>query len=244
MPQLTIFLDDGGVISDNNLRASQWQRLVGEFFVPLLGGTSEAWKEANGIVSERLFQADAWDARLRAASDYQSFDRSYQFDWLSGMCEIVGLEIPPEEACVELAYRATVSITCRISAAFPGVVDTIRQLSRQGYTLHTASGEPSVALSGYLSALKVVDCFGHLYGPDLVDTFKIGTEYYKSFFADLGINPSEALVVDDSPHAVNWASQVGAQAVLVSNTLPAEKKKIQYIKSLAELPSLLQRSFS
>src|SRR6266700_615681 len=162
MPQLTIFLDDGGVISDNNLRASQWQRLVGEFFMPLLGGTSEAWKEANWIVSERLFQADAWDARLRAASDYQSFDYAYQFDWLSGMCEIIGLEIPPEEACVELAYRATVSITCQVSAAFPGAVDTIRQLSRQGYILHTASGEPSVALSGYLSGLKVVNCFGSL----------------------------------------------------------------------------------
>jgi len=33
-----IFLDDGGVMNDNNARALQWQRLVGEYFVPLLGG--------------------------------------------------------------------------------------------------------------------------------------------------------------------------------------------------------------
>ena len=29
-----VFLDDGGVINDNSLRAPQWRRLVGEFFVP------------------------------------------------------------------------------------------------------------------------------------------------------------------------------------------------------------------
>ena len=42
-----IFLDDGGVLNDNDRRAPQWQRLVGEFFVPRLGGTHQAWAEAN-----------------------------------------------------------------------------------------------------------------------------------------------------------------------------------------------------
>ena len=36
--RLIIFLDDGGVMNDNNTRALQWQRLVSEFFAPLLGG--------------------------------------------------------------------------------------------------------------------------------------------------------------------------------------------------------------
>ena len=49
MPQFVVFLDDGGVMNDNSQRGFQWRRLVGEFFVPLLGGTSEAWVEANRI---------------------------------------------------------------------------------------------------------------------------------------------------------------------------------------------------
>jgi hypothetical protein len=52
--QLMIFLDDGGVMNDNSQRASQWQRLVSEFFLPLLGGTKEAWIEANRVAVDRV----------------------------------------------------------------------------------------------------------------------------------------------------------------------------------------------
>ena len=39
--RLMVFLDDGGVMNDNNERGLQWQRLVSEYFVPLLGGPRE-----------------------------------------------------------------------------------------------------------------------------------------------------------------------------------------------------------
>jgi hypothetical protein len=29
-----VFIDDGGVMNDNNERGLQWHRLVGEYFVP------------------------------------------------------------------------------------------------------------------------------------------------------------------------------------------------------------------
>jgi hypothetical protein len=77
-----IFLDDGGVMNDNNVRALQWQRLVGEYFVPLLGGSPEAWSRANRVVTDRLFEPDAWRRRVQAAADYRSFDRDYQVEWL------------------------------------------------------------------------------------------------------------------------------------------------------------------
>jgi beta-phosphoglucomutase-like phosphatase (HAD superfamily) len=98
------------------------------------------------------------------------------------------------------------------------VVDAIRMLHRQGYMLHTTSGESSLDLAGYLQAMGVSDCFGRLYGPDLIDTFKEGPEYYERMLADLGISPADALVVDDSPRAIQWATQVGARAVLVGDS--------------------------
>src|SRR6266581_3269207 len=210
-----VFLDDGGVMNDNGTRASQWQRLVSEFFVPLLSGTAEAWSHANRVAADRLFEPGAWRRRVQAAPDYRSFDRAYQMEWLQGMCELVGVGTPPEEECLRLARRAVTFITCRVQAAFPGVVDAIRTLHRQGYMLHTASGESSLDLAGYLQAMGVHDCFGRLYGPDLIDTFKEGPEYYERMLADLGIAPADALVVDDSPHAIGWATQVWARAVLV-----------------------------
>ena len=239
--RLIIFLDDGGVMNDNNVRALQWQRLVSEYFVPLLGGSPEAWSRANRVVTDRLFEPDAWQRRVQAAADYRSFDRDYQVEWLQGMCDLVGIETPPEEECLRLARRATAFITRRVRAAFPGVVDTICMLHRQGYALHTASGESSLDLEGYLQAMGVRDCFGRLYGPDLIETLKEGPEYYERIFADLGISAADAVVVDDSPRATQWAMQVGTRAVLVGGSSRPQTGTTAQIGSLLELPATLQQ---
>ena len=47
--RLMVFLDDGGVMNDNNERGLQWQRLVSEFFAPLLGGPADAWFRVDGF---------------------------------------------------------------------------------------------------------------------------------------------------------------------------------------------------
>src|SRR5689334_9804797 len=94
MGRFMIFLDDGGVMNDNRKRGPQWQYLVSEFFVPLLGGTPEAWMEANRSVVNRLLEPVAWQTRLLSATDYKSFDRAYQLDWLRGMVELVGVVAP------------------------------------------------------------------------------------------------------------------------------------------------------
>jgi HAD superfamily hydrolase (TIGR01509 family) len=236
-----IFLDDGGVMNDNRTRALQWQCLVGEYFVPLLGGLPEAWSRANRLVTDRLFEPDAWRRRVQAAADYRSFDRDYQVEWLRGMCGLVGIETPPEEECLRLARRAAAFIPHHVQAAFPGVVDSISVLHRQGYSLHTASGESSIELGGYLQAMGVCDCFGRLYGPDLIETLKEGPEYYERIFADLGISAADALVVDDSPRATRWARQVGARTVLVGDSSLLSIEAIVQIGSLVELPATLQQ---
>ena len=241
MSQLMVFLDDGGVMNDSSQRTPQWQRLVSEFFTPLLGGTPEAWIEVNRIVFDRLLDPDNWRIRVQAASDYASFDYTYQLDWLGGMCELLGIPTPPAEECFALAHRAVAYILPRVHAVFPGVVDTIRTLHRQGYTLHTASGEPSFELAVHLDGMGVRDCFGRLYGPDLIDTFKEGPEYYERIFADVGVSPTDALVVDNSPYAINWVEQTGARTVLVSNSIYSGTKETLRIGSLAELPEIIQR---
>jgi hypothetical protein len=51
---LNIFLDDGGVITGKERRAAEFERLVGDCFVPLLGGTEEAWNSAHHVVVGQL----------------------------------------------------------------------------------------------------------------------------------------------------------------------------------------------
>ncbi len=110
-------------------------------------------------------------------------------------------------------------------------MEAIHQLHAQGYTLHTASGTSSRELAGYLEGMGVLECFGRLYGPDLVNTLKSGPRYYARIFADAGVSPSEALVVDDSAKALGWAAEVGARTILIGED--------GVITSLAELPTLL-----
>jgi len=104
VPPLNIFLDDGGVITDKQRRAAEFGRLVGDYFVPLLGGTEEAWARAHHTVVDRL--ADPQSMGVLTTADFVSFYRAYQLHWVAGMCELLDLPTPPEEERLDLAYRA------------------------------------------------------------------------------------------------------------------------------------------
>lgn len=118
--------------------------------------------------------------------------------------------------------------------------NTILQSSDPGSNgnhLHTTSGACSTEVAGYLEGMEVRHCFGRLYGADMINTFKEGPEYYKRIFTDVGILPTEALVVDDCPHAIAWAAQTGARTVLISTSSSPENSVTLRIGSLAELPT-------
>jgi len=234
-----ILLDDGGVMSDNRLRGSQWQRLVGKFFMPRLGGEAVAWSEANRVYTAHLFEATNWQTRVQATPNYRDFERVYWLDWLGGMCQFVGVKAPSEEECIELARQAEAYITPRVRASFPGVIEALRELHIQGYEMHTASGESSIHLQNYLQGMGVREYFGRLYGSDLVGMLKEWPAYYERLFTDSGITPSSALIVDDSPRNLAWARDLGAMTVLVSAQHEALDGMF-CIRSLAELPELVQ----
>ncbi len=105
MPRLIVLLDVGGVINDKRQQTAQWQRLVGGYFAPLLGGAPEAWNEAHQAVTER-FQ-DQGSAIAQAVLDFVSFHRTYKHYWLSGMCELRSL--------FELSVRLLGTAQCPIS---------------------------------------------------------------------------------------------------------------------------------
>ena len=236
--RVVLFFDDGGVISDNHRRALQWQRLLGEFLPPLLGGSAAAWAEANYHVMLTYSGTYLEGLLLRAGGNFHALRRLEQVEWLRMMCEYVGVPVPPEDQCVEVAEEACRHVIPRLRSALPGALDAIRRLRAMGYELHTASGEYSDELELYLAALHVHDCFGRLYGPDLVGVLKTGPEFYHRVFADAGVPPAEAVVVDDKPQCVAWAQEVGARGVLVGAAAPAPGPAL-CVGSLADLPSVV-----
>ncbi len=157
MSLLNIFLDDGGVITDKQRRAAEFERLVGDCFVPLLGGTEAAWTRAHRAVVDRL--ADPLSMSVLTAADFAGFYRAYQLRWVGGMCALLDLPTPPEEECLDLAYRALGWITRRIQAALPGAVEAIRLLHRQGYALHARWNWPGL-LRGWGCGIALVASTG------------------------------------------------------------------------------------
>ncbi|MBC7338293.1 MAG: HAD-IA family hydrolase [Firmicutes bacterium] len=242
--RVVLFLDDGDVISDNRRRAAQWQKLLGEFLPPVLGGSAATWGEANYLVISTYSGTYLEDLLVRAGGDFRAFRRLEQVEWMRRMCEYVGVPVPPEEQCLEVAERAWRHVIPKLRPAFPGAVEAIRRLRAMGYDLHTASGDLSDQLELYLAALGIRDCFGRLYGPDLVGVLKTGPEFYQRVFADAGVPPVQAVVVDDKPQCVAWAQEVGARGVLVGAAervgAPAPAQgPVLCLASLADLPSAI-----
>jgi FMN phosphatase YigB (HAD superfamily) len=239
--QPNIFLDDGGVMNDNERRSGDWRRLVGAYFAPRLGGSPEEWARANVIAAERYgaryLQTRAENPYLDHGADWvESSDL-----WLAEMAEAVGVAVPADRVERQrLVEDASAFITRNVRAAFPGASAAIRQLHGAGYRLYTASGEHSLELNGYLTGMGVRECFHTLYGPDLVQTSKAGPHYYERVFDHAGIAPIGALVVDDNGSVLDWAASVGARTILCRPTPPTSTRH-GHITSLADLPAVLER---
>lgn len=200
-------------MNDNSRRAPQWRRLLGECMPPLLGGTPEQWAEANRQTFPRVWAAIS--SRMTGFATHADFQREYDILWLRGMCELMAVPMPSEDRALEIATTAAKYITARVRSEYPDAIAAIRLLRQAGFTLHTSSGTRSFELEGILGGMGVRDCFGHLFGPDLVDMVKGSSEYYRRVFEQAAVHPPGAVVFDDSENACEWAAEIGARTIQV-----------------------------
>jgi HAD superfamily hydrolase (TIGR01509 family) len=225
-----IFLDAAGVLLDTSVMPSQWQRLVGEYLAPRLGGTPDAWAAANAWAADRLW------ARYRdpGGTPNETHDRLRRL-WLREMCERVGVPVPKE---LKEMVRPLQEYVCeRVVAAYPGVVDAVRTLHRQGFALFTATGQPSHEISGYLRALGIRDLFTKTYGTDLVDRWKNNSAYYSRALADAGVAGSDAIAVDDTERMLDHARRAGfGRTFWVTSAGASETHEV-----ISSLPQLAER---
>jgi FMN phosphatase YigB (HAD superfamily) len=105
--------------------------------------------------------------------------------------------------------------------------------------LHTASGEHSYELDGYLDGMGVRDCFGTLYGSDLVGTAKSAPVYYQRILEELRLASEQALFVDDKEAMLDWAADLGAQTILC-HPEPPRRSRHGHVATLSDLPKRLE----
>lgn len=210
---LTLFLDDGGVLNDNRLRAPEWRRLIGEFMPNRMGGTAERWMTANHLVFPRVW--DDLQERMPRCASHQEFQRTYAVSWMGGMCGYLGIAPPRDDEAAALHRELSIYVAERADSAIAGAAHAVRVLHRAGYALYMASGTPSWELQGILTHMGIAEALSGLYGPDLVDHVKHGPAFYRRVFAHAGVAPSSALVIESDSTCCHWASEAGARTVWI-----------------------------
>jgi HAD superfamily hydrolase (TIGR01509 family) len=63
--------------------------------------------------------------------------------------------------------------------------------------------------------MGTLDIFDRVYGSDLVNVWKASPAYYRAVLADTGTDAANAVVIDDSKTAIDWAGECGLRGVLV-----------------------------
>jgi HAD superfamily hydrolase (TIGR01509 family) len=82
------------------------------------------------------------------------------------------------------------------------------------------------------------DVFDRVYGSDLLNVWKSSAAYYRVILADTGIDPATALVIDDSPRAIEWAAECGLGGVLVRRRAD-EPFESSVLRAIDEVDALL-----
>jgi len=222
-----IFLDHGGVLYDPERMGPEWRRVIGEYLSACFGGDPLQWGNANREAFNRWFGTYSSRAPHAQGHALRTLLREIDTTWLQDLFRINRQPVPPPGVAAQIARALLDWGASRIAAAFPGAAEAVRVLRRAGARLFLASAADASTLQGYLEGMGIRDCIERPYGIDLVGVAKFSPQFYRAIFTDAGIDPAEAVVVDDRPDAAAWATEAGvALAVLIGRDIPA----------LAELP--------
>jgi phosphoglycolate phosphatase-like HAD superfamily hydrolase len=205
-----VFFDLDGVILDPARTGAEWERLVGEFFAPRLGGSAADWALANRRIVPGLFEVYVQPVD----GDPSITEAQYGLAWVRGLCRELGVTPPSEQEAVRLWRAAEVHVCAQTTAAFACTGAIIEALGGK-YGLHTASGNFSWRVDALLTQLGVIERFGVRSGPDVVGAAKHSTRFYERTFAAAGIEARFALVVDDDARQLDLAASLGARTALI-----------------------------
>lgn len=230
-----VFLDDGGVLNDNERRAPEWERLLGEFLSPRFGGTPQAWGEANHAVYGGLWD-EWWKALAGGIELSPDWWPLQDHRWLTGMFDRVGVAWPADIPGTTRAARA--HVMKYIDCAYPEAADAVRAIRALGLTVHTASGGLSYELAPYFERMGIRDLFDRLYGPDLIGVHKNSVHYYERIVEDSGVDPRTSVIVDSHAEPLEWADAVGFRTVHVDRR--GTGSRFTRISSLDRLLPLLE----
>ncbi|WP_426243328.1 HAD-IA family hydrolase [Nocardioides sp. LHG3406-4] len=99
----------------------------------------------------------------------------------------------------------------------PGMADWIDQAVADSRVLAVASSSPRGWVMSHLDRVGVLGCFTALACGDEVDAHKPAPDVYLLALHRLGLSPTAAVAVEDTPHGVAAAQAAGLRAIAIPN---------------------------
>lgn len=124
-------------------------------------------------------------------------------------------------------------------AVLPGVHDYLAEGRRLGLHLGVASSSSRAWVSGHLTRLALHQHFLCIKCRDDVPRPKPDPALYQAALEALGVQPQEAIALEDSPNGIAAAKRAGLFCVAVPNPLTRQLSLAQadlQVSSLADLP--------
>jgi HAD superfamily hydrolase (TIGR01509 family) len=128
----------------------------------------------------------------------------------------------------------------------PGIVEHLDAARSLGLKVGVASSSTRDWVRGHLDRLGILDRFECVRCRDNVSNAKPAPDLYIAVLDCLGVSPSEALAIEDSPNGVIAAKRAGMRCVAIPNNITASLDLSHadlVLRALSEvtLPELLQR---
>jgi HAD superfamily hydrolase (TIGR01509 family) len=185
-----IIFDFDGLILDTEVPAFQsWQELYSANGCTL---PFSAWSQLIGTMDSPFDPFDLLEEQMGCTLDRAAVDRQRQ---------------SREDALIAM------------QSPLPGVEDLLASARKRGLKLAVASSSSRDWVSGHLSRLGLLGYFECLRTKDDVAVTKPDPALYLSALDCLGVEPENAMAIEDSPNGVLAAKRAGLFCVAVPNSL-------------------------
>ena len=166
-----------------------------------------------------------------------------------GVAKLVERGLPPAAAPAEFDQLVARYVALyherqtALTRPYPGVVETLRALSGEGWRLAVCTNKPEAATREILAAFGLDDLFAAVGGGDSFAVRKPAAGHPLATLARMAAPPGSAVMVGDSPNDVLSARGAGLPVIVVgygySRVPPAELGADAVIERFAELPAAL-----
>jgi HAD superfamily hydrolase (TIGR01509 family) len=153
------------------------------------------------------------------------------------LSEKTGREVDRE--AIRAARRTRMEQLMESQEILPGVLDVIEYAEQTGLSLGVASSSVAEWVHGNLKRLNLIHRFETIRTAEDVEKTKPDPALYRVVVQDLGVQPHEAVALEDSENGVKAAKAAGLFCVAIPNPL---QRHLDYadadmrLESLADLP--------